>query len=137
VVVNKERSSGSYHLSAYYLAKTISELPLILLLPSIYMVIVYWAAGLNGWSSFFGSWFFILCSGFMAQSLGLFISATVTNRSTAITMAALAVLTSMLLGGFYVRVLPFWLDWAKNLSFVTYGYDALLQLEFTDNRRFT
>ena len=52
------------------------------------------------------------------------------------TLAALAVLTSMLLGGFYVRVLPFWLDWAKNLSFVTYGYDALLQLEFTDDRRF-
>jgi ABC-type multidrug transport system permease subunit len=137
VVVNKERSSGSYHLSAYYLAKTISEMPLILFLPSIYVVIVYWAAGLNGWSSFFGSWFFILCSGFMAQSLGLFISATVTNRSTAITMAALCVLTSMLLGGFYVRALPFWLDWAKNFSFVTYGYDALLQLEFTDDRRFT
>ena len=65
--MNKERSSGSYHLSAYYFAKTISEMPLILFLPSIYMVIVYWAAGLNGWSSFFGSWFFILCSGFMAQ----------------------------------------------------------------------
>ena len=52
------------------------------------------------------------------------------------TLAALTVLTSMLLGGFYVRVLPFWLDWAKNLSFITYGYDALLQLEFTLDRRF-
>ena len=70
VVVNKERSSGSYHLSAYYLAKTVSEMPLILLLPSIYIIIVYWAAGLNSWSSFFGSWFFILFSGFMAQVWG-------------------------------------------------------------------
>ena len=67
VVINKERASGSYHLSAYYLAKTLSELPLVLILPSIHVVIVYWAAGLNGWASFFGTWFFILLGGFLTQ----------------------------------------------------------------------
>ena len=67
VVVNKERLSGSYHLSAYYLAKTLSELPLLLTLPSIYITITYWAAGMNGWAGFFGTWFFLLFGGFMAQ----------------------------------------------------------------------
>ena len=69
VVINKERSSGSYHLSAYYLAKTFSELPLLLLLPSLYIIIVYWTAGLTGWPGFFGTWFFLIFSGFMAQVL--------------------------------------------------------------------
>lgn len=137
VVINKERSSGSYRLSAYYLAKTLSELPLILFLPSVYIIVVYWTAGLNGWASFFGTWFFLLFSGFMTQSLGLLISATVAKPGTALTIAALTVLTSMLLGGFYVRQLPSWLEWAENLSFVTFSYDAMLQLEFTDDRMFS
>lgn len=70
VVINKERSSGSYHLSAYYLAKTFSELPLVIALPSIYIVIVYWAAGLNGWAGFFGTWFVLLLNGFLTQVRG-------------------------------------------------------------------
>ena len=72
----------------------------------------------------------------LPQSLGLMISATVTKPGTALTIAALTVLTSMLLAGFYVRQLPSWLEWARNLSFVTFSYDALLQLEFTDDRMF-
>lgn len=161
VVINKERSSGSYHLSAYYLAKTFSELPLLLTLPSIYIVVVYWSAGLNGWGSFFGTWFVILCGGFttqvagwhmqwsinkvrespspslpLPQSYGLFVSACVTATPTAIAIAAVSMLGSMLLGGFYVRSLPVWLKWTENLSFITYAYDAMLQLEFTEDSRF-
>ena len=35
-----------YRLSAYWLAKQTSELPLILTLPLIYYVVVYWCIGL-------------------------------------------------------------------------------------------
>ena len=66
-VISKERASGSYHLSAYYLAKTLSELPLLFMLPSLYIIIVYWAAGLNGPAGFFASWALLLLSGFTAQ----------------------------------------------------------------------
>ena len=55
----------------------------------------------------------------------------------ALTVSVLVMLTSMLLGGFYVRKLPFWLTWAENLSFITFAYDAMLRLEFTDDQRYT
>ena len=48
VVIHKERSSGWYRLSAYYLAKMTSELPLVLLQPSLFLTVVYWSVGLNG-----------------------------------------------------------------------------------------
>uniref|UniRef100_A0A7S3DSM9 ABC-2 type transporter transmembrane domain-containing protein n=1 Tax=Entomoneis paludosa TaxID=265537 RepID=A0A7S3DSM9_9STRA len=47
VVVLKERASGSYQLSAFFLAKTTSEAPARLVLPLLYMTIAYWMSGLN------------------------------------------------------------------------------------------
>ncbi len=67
-VIRKERASGSYHLSAYYLAKTLSELPLLLAVPSIFHIVVYWVASLNiSPTAFFGSWLVILIDSFAAQ----------------------------------------------------------------------
>ena len=66
-VISKERRSGVYHLSAYYMAKTVSELPLVLLQPSLYVVITYWIVGLNGPASFFGTWFILITNSVVAQ----------------------------------------------------------------------
>ena len=75
-VVNKERLSGSYRLSAYYLAKCLSELPLALVLPSAAFLIFYTMAGLNGLThvaSFFATWAVILTVAVTAQSIGEFL----------------------------------------------------------------
>lgn len=66
-VISKERRSGSYHLSAYYLAKLFSELPLVIILPSIFYIITYWCGGFNGWTSFFAIWFVVLINSIVAQ----------------------------------------------------------------------
>lgn len=55
MVINKERSAGWYRLSAYYLAKMTSELPLILVQPVFFGTIVYWSVGLNGVSAYFAT----------------------------------------------------------------------------------
>ena len=46
-VINKERNAGAYRLSAYYVAKITSDLPLILLVPVIFYSIVYWMSAMG------------------------------------------------------------------------------------------
>lgn len=66
-MIAKERRSGMYHLSAYYLAKSVSELPLLVVQPSFYLIISYWIIGLNGVAAFFGTWFIIITNSLVSQ----------------------------------------------------------------------
>ena len=54
-VVSKERAAGSYHLSAYFLAKTCSEDPMNLIPPLFFTAVLFPVAGLSGWGAFFGT----------------------------------------------------------------------------------
>lgn len=46
-MLNKERAADMYRLSAYFAARTTSDLPLDLLLPLLFLSIVYFMAGLK------------------------------------------------------------------------------------------
>lgn len=138
IVIAKERASGSYHLSAYYLAKTVSELPIMLILPSAYIIIVYWSAGLNpNVGFFFASWGVLILHAFVGQSFGLMVGATVMDAQKALVTAIVFMLTMMLLGGFYIQNLPSWVGWTQWLSFLAYTFEILVTLEFTADTLFT
>lgn len=46
-MLTKERAVDMYRLSAYFLARTTSDLPLDLLLPVLFLLVVYFMAGLK------------------------------------------------------------------------------------------
>lgn len=46
-MLSKERAADMYRLSAYFAARTTSDLPLDLLLPLIFLLVVYFMAGLK------------------------------------------------------------------------------------------
>nr|CAB3219647.1 ABC transporter G family member 14-like [Phallusia mammillata] len=137
-VVNKERMGGSYRLSSYYIAKTISEAPLTIVLPSISTVIVYWMAGLNGFNdiwAFFGTWLVMILVTFTAQSLGMFVSTATMDFEHGLVLAIFLMISFMLLGGFYVKNIPPWLSWMAYLSPIYFSWSLMLLLEFNSDTR--
>lgn len=46
-MLSKERAADMYRLSAYFLARTTSDLPLDLILPVLFILVVYFMAGLR------------------------------------------------------------------------------------------
>ena len=63
-IMVKERSAGAYRLSAFYIAKMLGDLPLIITLPSLYFFICYpmFQINLNIYNFLFQWLFMILCS---------------------------------------------------------------------------
>ena len=54
-MIAKERMTGAYRLSAYYLAKSASELPLHVICPIPFYSFAFWMAGLGGVSEYFAT----------------------------------------------------------------------------------
>lgn len=131
----KERNSGMYRLSAFYLSRTASELPMDCLVPSVFVTIIYWFGGLRAtFGAFIGHWLSMLLSILVSQSVGLIIGASVMDFKQAQTIATLLMLTMMLTGGFYIRKVPSWLSWLKYCSYIFYGYNMLMKIEFSDRQ---
>eukprot|EP00750_Incisomonas_marina_P025692 INCI5628.2.p1 GENE.INCI5628.2~~INCI5628.2.p1 ORF type:complete len:1395 (-),score=220.73 INCI5628.2:24-3857(-) len=129
----RERSSKYYTLSAYFWAKCAVDAVASWTAPTIFILIVYWCVGLQAAPANF---FLVLVLFTMfiitAESFGFFISCAFTNFGTAISVNTIYLLTSMLVGGFYVQfdLIPEWLVWLKWLGFITYGFTGLLRTQF-------
>lgn len=130
-VILKERSSASYHLGAYFMAKTTSELPTRLVLPLIYMFFAFWMAGISSRVGVFVSTTVVcLLSVMTGEAIGLLVGASIYDMERAMTVMTVVSLALLLLGGFFVDNVPTWLDWGIFLSPFKYSFDASRLLIF-------
>jgi len=133
-LIYKERASGCYHLSAYFMAKTLSEFPTRMSLPGLYMVISYWLSGANPkFEIFISTTCITLLSVMAGESIGLLISTLVMDFEKAMVIMVVASISLMVSGGFYVENPPAFLTWVTYLSPFTYSYDACQILVFDKN----
>lgn len=67
----KERASGMYRLSAFYFARTASDLPMDFAVPTIFIVIIYFMAHLRYTAAaFFANFFTVILLGLVSASFG-------------------------------------------------------------------
>ncbi|XP_004497624.1 ABC transporter G family member 22-like isoform X1 [Cicer arietinum] len=130
-MLTKERAADMYRLSAYFLARTTSDLPLDLILPVLFILVVYFMAGLRlSVAPFFLTIVTVFLCIVAAQGLGLAIGATLMDLKRATTLASVTVMTFMLAGGFFVQKVPIFISWIRYMSFNYHTYKLLLKVQY-------
>ncbi|KAL3651024.1 ABC transporter G member 14 [Castilleja foliolosa] len=130
----KERSSGMYRLSSYFLARTVGDLPMELALPTAFTCIFYWMGGLQpDPSTFILSLLVVLFSVLVAQSLGLAFGALLMDVKQAATLSSVTTVVFLIVGGYYIRHIPPFVAWLKYLSYSYYCYRLLLGAQYNED----
>ncbi|XP_047325132.1 ABC transporter G family member 9-like [Impatiens glandulifera] len=130
-MLEKDRLSGMYKLSSYFMARTVGDMPMELVLPTIFVTIVYWMAGLKPTvPNFFGTLLATLLCVMVSSGLGLALGAMVMDQKSASTLGSILVLLFILAGGYYVQHVPRFISWIKYVSFIQYTYKLLLNSQF-------
>ncbi|XP_021771447.1 ABC transporter G family member 22-like [Chenopodium quinoa] len=131
VMLTKERFAGMYRLSAYFAARNITDLPLYLILPIFFMLIVYFMVGLQpSFAAFFLTLLTIFFGILAAQGLGLSIGAAFMDIKKAMTVASVLIMSFMLAAGFFLQDVPSFMSWVRYVSFNYHTYRLLLNIQY-------
>ncbi|KAI3433262.1 ABC transporter domain-containing protein [Psidium guajava] len=128
----KERSSGMYRLSSYYFARIAGDLPMELVLPTIFVTVTYWMGGLKpSLGTFVLTLLIILFNVLVSQGLGLALGAILMDVKKGTTLASVTMLVFLLAGGYYIQHIPCFIAWLKYVSFSHYCYKLLVEVQYS------
>ncbi|XP_019174188.1 PREDICTED: ABC transporter G family member 22-like [Ipomoea nil] len=128
----KERSVNMYKLSAYLVARSISDIPLDLFLPVIFLTIVYFMVRLKMTVPAFSlTLLTVFLSIIAAQGLGLAIGAAFMDAKKATTFASIVTMTNMLCGGFFIQEVRASTGWLRYISINYNTHRLLLNIQYS------
>ncbi|KAG6472157.1 hypothetical protein ZIOFF_069614 [Zingiber officinale] len=128
----KERSSGMYRLSSYFVARMAGDLPMELILPIVSITITYWMGGLKPLAANFCANLGVLLLGVLAaQGFGLALGALVMDLKAATTLGSVLMMSFLLAGGFYVQNIPPFIAWIKYISPLYYTFKLQIITQYS------
>ncbi|CAH9083767.1 unnamed protein product [Cuscuta epithymum] len=131
----KERASGMYTLPSYFIARILGDLPMELILPTLFLTILYWMADLKpDILSFWLTLLVLLGYVLVSQGLGLALGAIIMDAKQASTIATVTMLGFVLTGGYYVHNVPLCLVWMKYISTTFYSYRLLIYVQYGNGK---
>ncbi|XP_042515213.1 ABC transporter G family member 25-like [Macadamia integrifolia] len=131
----KERSSGMYTLSSYFMARAVGDIPMELILPMVFTTMAYWMAGLMPeFGAFMLTVAVLLGYVLVAQGLGLALGGIIMDAKQASTVVTVTMLAFVLTGGYYVHKVPACMAWLKYTSFTFYCYRLFIYIQYGEGR---
>lgn len=132
----KERASGMYTLSSYFMARIVGDLPMELILPTLFLIVTYWMTGLKAeLGAFVLTLLVLLGYVLVSQGLGLALGAAIMDAKQASTIVTVTMLAFVLTGGFYVHKVPSCMSWIKYVSTTFYTYRLFINVQYGDVNR--
>ncbi|KAF7988676.1 hypothetical protein HCN44_001249 [Aphidius gifuensis] len=133
----REHVNHWYHLWTYYLAKILTDLPLQIINPTIFLSIAYWMTGQPmELDRFMKAWLISFLITILAQSCGILTGAIFDIHVGGFLVPAVNI-PMILFAGFFLKLgeIPIYLQPLSVISYFRYAFEGFLQAIYLDNNK--